>query len=288
MERIKHAIEKARAGEPVRARRHGPVSRAPQVTETAAPQPTAKPGQEAVPGEPVAVEYAHTSVLPLDPAHLERNRIISHQRTHPASGVFDVLRTKVLQKMDENGWRTLAITSPTTDSGKTLVAINLALSIAQQSHRTALLVDFDLRRPSVALTMGLNHSASLNDVLEGRADLREALVNPGIERFVVLPTKQAVAGASEVLSSAKVSKLISDVRDRYADRIVIFDLPPVLLADDVMTVLPRIDCVLMVVASGLSTDKEVEEAMLRLSKVNVLGVVLNKDDAPAQQPYAYY
>lgn len=262
MERIKHAIEKAKTGEPLETSRH----------ET----PSTDLG---------SIHYVETDMVALDASHLDRHRIISHQKTHSASWVFDVLRTQVLQKMDENGWKTLAITSPSSESGKSLVAINLAMSIAQLTNRTALLVDFDLRRPSVARYLGLKRTLSLNDFLDGSVGIEKVLVNPGVERLVVLPTNQAVAGASEVLSSAKVADFINEVRDRYSDRVVIFDLPPVLAADDVMTILPRIDCVLMVVGSGVSTQKEVEEAMNRLSKANFLGVVLNKDESPTQNVY---
>lgn len=288
MERIKHAIERAKAEGSPTARLVSPVVLAVDQAEPP-PHPrdlkTPRPSEADARDEPITVQYAQTEVVSLDPSHLERERIISHQRTHPASWAFDVLRTKVLQKMDENGWRTLAITSPSVDSGKTVTAINLAMSIAQQDHRTALLVDFDFRRPSVASCLGLNRSPSLNEVLDGLADLGDALVNPGIERLVVLPTNQPMQGASEVLSSAKVTKLIHDVRERYRNRVVVFDLPPILSADDVMTVLPRMDCVLLVVASGTSTEKEVEEAMHRLGKANLLGIVLNKDEAPTQNAY---
>ena len=262
MQRIKLAIEKARIGETKGQIRH-----------------------EAAPGDLGSVQYSETAVVSLDAAHLDSFRIISHQKTHPASWAFDVLRTQVLQKMDENGWRTLAITSPGVESGKAVVAINLAMSIAQQTNRTALLVDFDLRRPSVARSLGLNRTVSLNDFFDGRASIGEALVNPGIERLVVLPTNHPVARASEVLSSVKVGDLIDEVRERYSDRIVMFDLPPILAADDVMSVLPRIDCVLLVVGSGVSTESEVEETMSRLSKANLLGVVLNKDESPVQNAY---
>ena len=285
MERIKLAIEKAKAAEAGSARPDAPLLRKVSDSETPAGESSSSIRREASPGEASSVHYTQTAVVSMDAAHLERHRVVSHQKTHPASWAFDVLRTQVLQKMDENGWRTLAITSPSVESGKTVVAINLAMSIAQQTNRTALLVDFDLRRPSVARYLGLNRSLSLNDFLDGRANVGDALVNPGIERFVVLPTNQPVTGASEVLSSSKVGHLIDDLRERYSDRIVIFDLPPVLAADDVMSVLPRIDCVLMVVGSGVSTENEVEEAMSRLSKANLLGVVLNKDEAPVQNAY---
>lgn len=285
MERIKLAIEKAKVAGADTAR--SDVSRLRKVRDwdTSEGGPDAAQKRESASVDLGSVEYVQTAVVPMDDGHLERHKIIAHRKNHPAGWAFDVLRTQVLQKMDENGWRTLAITSPSVESGKSVVAINLAMSIAQQTNRTALLVDFDLRRPSVARYLGLNRSRSLNDFLEGSADISETLVNPGVERFVVLPTNRPVPGASEVLSSAKMTNLIGDLRERYSDRIVIFDLPPVLAADDVMAVLPRIDCVLMVVGSGVSTQNEIEETMSRLSKASLLGVVLNKDEAPVQNAY---
>lgn len=279
MERIKLAIKKAKDGEADSKKSDSHPLRKGPVAESSIERLKGEPGDLG------SLKYEQTAVVSLEPEHLDRHRIVAHQKAHPSSWSFDVLRTQVLQKMDENGWRTLAITSPSVESGKTLVAINLAMSIAQQTNRTALLVDFDLRRPSVARYLGLKRPSSLNDYLSGQVGIAEALVNPGIERLVVLPTNSPVFGASEVLSSDKVGNLISELRERYSDRIVIFDLPPVLAADDVMTVLPSIDCVLMVVASGVSTKSEVEEAMRRLSKAELLGVVLNKDEAPMQNAY---
>lgn len=279
MERIKLAIEKAKANGREEARvgtsALGDVGRMPPVAlASVQSRPSSGP-----------VQYKHTAVVELDPVHLENHRVIAHQKTHLASWAFDFLRTQVLQKMDENGWRTIAITSPSLESGKTLVSINLAMSIAQQSQRTALLVDFDLRRPSVARVLGLKQPVSLNEVLAGEADVSQAMVSPGFDRLVVLPTNRSMPRASELLSSPAVVDLIGELRKRYDDRIVIFDLPPVLVADDVMAVLPHVDCVLMIVASGVSDKAELEEAMNRVSRANLIGVVLNKDTAPAQQDY---
>lgn len=280
MERIKLALEKAKAqqtGQPV---------------AVAAPTPVATPAGPTPPSTPAAlldeaaeVQYVNTRVVELDPAHLEAHRIVAFDKNHPSNWAFDVLRTQVLQKMDQNGWRTLAITSPTLESGKSVVSINLATSIAHQTQRTAMLVDFDLRRPSIARYLGLPAPTSLNEVFDGTAQVADALVNPGLPRLVVLPAQRPVPKSSELLSSRKVGHIISDLRDRYQDRIVIFDLPPVLAADDVIAVLPRIDCVLMVVGSGMSSQKEIEEAMRHLSGANLLGVVLNKDEAPVRKGY---
>ena len=281
MERIKLAIEKAKS-EAQPATRVDPVLVPPPRREPPVLDATFAMGSDE--GHPAP----RTEVVDLNDAHLERNRVIAHQKAHPVSWAFDLLRTQVLQKMDEKGWRTIAITSPTVESGKTLVSINLAISIAQQTDRTALLVDFDLRRPSVAASLGLRRDICLNDVLAGRADIPSALVNPGMERLVILPTLKPEVNAAETLASPKVGQLIQELRNRYSDRTVIFDLPPVLVADDVLALLPHVDCVLLVVASGGSTDKEIEESMVRLKGAKLVGVVLNKDDAPAQGGYGYY
>lgn len=280
MERIKLAIEKAKNGDLAL------VSARESAANTSRQEPVSASVQTQ-PLPPDSIQYRETEVVPLDDSHLERHRVIAHKKTHPASWAFDVLRTQVLQQMEEKGWRTLAITSPSVESGKTLVAINLAMSIAQQTNRTALLVDFDLRRPKVAANLGLRRKTSLNEVLEDGVDVALAMVNPGLERLVVLPTDRPVPKAAEVLASGRVRELISELRDRYGDRVVIFDLPPILVADDVMAVLPHVDCVLLVVGSGASSEKEIEEAMMRLSKSNLLGLVLNKDDAPMKSSYYY-
>lgn len=279
MERIREAIERARS-------QHAEPDRGPRsVRSWPERRASAAPGTTSSPGEDAEIHYERTAVVELDREHLENHRIVAHQKSHPASWAFDLLRTQLLQKMDENGWRTVAITSPTMESGKTVVAINLAISIAQQTNRTSLLIDFDLRRPRIASMLGLHRDCSLNQVLIGSAEIEDAMVNPGIPRLVVLPTQQAVPSSSEVLGSGKVAGLMNELRERYTDRVIVVDLPPVLAADDVLAVLPRVDCVLMVVGNGTSTRKEIDETMNRLSKFPLLGVVLNKDDAPSSSEY---
>lgn len=272
MERIKQAIEKARHSTPLGNATTGLV-------------PTRSSTSAASGISPKELEHIQAEVVTLDSAHLERHRIVAFNKTHPANWAFDVLRTKVLKKMVDNGWKTLAITSPTIESGKTVVAINLAASIAHLTEQTAMLVDFDLRRPRVAQYLGLSSQFSLNDVFENQSALSSACVRPQLPGLVVLPTARPVPKSSELLSSQKVASIIGELRDRYQDRIVIFDLPPVLTADDVIAVLPRIDCVLLVVGNGMSSQKDIEEAMRRMPESHLLGVVLNKDDSPVEHGY---
>lgn len=277
MERIKQAIEKVKSqnfGGPDRTQ-----SRPSNQDKVTGPRPF-KSYEELA-----DIRYDYTRVVKLRKEHLEKSRIVAFDKSDPKCMTFDLLRTHVLQKMQENGWRTLAITSPTPEAGKTVVAINLAMSIAQQTNKTAMLVDFDLRRPKVGAYLGIHMEKSLNDLLDGTAELRDVLVNPDIPRLVVLPTKNSVKHSSETLSSKKTADLIKDLRERYHSRIVIFDLPPLLVTDDAIALLPQIDCVLMVVANGMSTEHEIEDSLRLLPLENLIGTVLNKADA---DPKAYY
>jgi capsular exopolysaccharide synthesis family protein len=277
MERIKQAIEKVKSQHSSEASRE----RSRLGTQGAA----SKPSTTQIQDELVDIRYVYTRVVKLRREHLEKSRIVAFNKNDPKSMTFDLLRTHVLQKMEENGWRTLAITSPTPESGKTVVAINLAMSIAQQTNKTAMLVDFDLRRPKVGTYLGIPMEKSLNDFLEGTASLQDVLVNPELQRMVVLPTRSPVRNSAETLSSRKVADLIKDLRQRYKSRIVIFDLPPLLVADDALAIFPQIDCVLMVVANGMSTRREIEDSLRLLPAAKLIGTILNKAEVETQ---AYY
>ena len=224
----------------------------------------------------VNVEYEQTRVVALNHNHLAKNRIIASNKNNNLSLGFDILRTQVIKKMLKNGWRTIAITSPVESCGKTMVSINLAMSIAHLTNRTAMLVDFDLRRPTVAKYLGLPTEPSLNDVLSGKASIAETLINPGLDRFVILPTAMPVKNSSEVLSSRKVKSLVTELRDRYDERIVIFDLPPLLGTDDAMIMLSQVDCVLVVIGNGMVSKTDLAESMRYVDSEKLLGTVLNK------------
>lgn len=278
MERIKQAIEKVKAQQP------GKASHAAQL-RPGSQGALLTPRSSQAHGELGNISYKNTRTVRLRAEHLEKNRIVAINKNDPKGMPFDLLRTYVLQKMEENGWRTLAITSPTPESGKTVVAINLAISVAQQTNRTALLVDFDLRRPKVGTYLGISMEKSMNDLIDETAELPDVLVNPGIPRLVVLPAKNPVKKSSETLSSRKIENLIKDLRERYESRIIIFDLPPVLVADDASVLLPHIDCVLMVVANGMSTKREIDDSIRLIPPEKLIGTILNKAEI---EPISYY
>jgi protein-tyrosine kinase len=279
MERIKQAIEK------VKAQQQSGAAVRPAQPLFGTQAATFTPRNPQPHDELENVSYRYTRVEKLEGEHLKKNHIVAFNKNDPKSISFDLLRTHILQKMEENGWKTLAITSPTPESGKTMIGINLAMSIAHQTNKSAILVDFDLRRPKMGNYLGISMEKSLNDFLDGSAELQDVLVNPGIPRLVLLPTRNPVRKSSETLSSKKVENLIKELRERYESRVVIFDLPPMLVADDVIVLLPNIDCVLMVVANGMSTKQEIEDSLRHIPPNKLIGTVLNKADA---EPIPYY
>ena len=199
-----------------------------------------------------------------------------------------MLRTQVLQSMDLKGWKTLAVTSPTPACGKTLTALNLALSIARQPERSVLLVDLDFRKPHVATSLGLKCDEGVLSVLEGRMTLSDAIVAARVDnlQFMVLPTAATIS-SSELMSSHAMTAMLDDIEREYQSRMTILDLPPILTGDDVIALLPQVDCVLLVAAVGTSTVAEIEECRRHLQSAQVVRVVLNKVPEAGTNYYHY-
>ena len=211
-------------------------------------------------------------------AYLLSKRIVTHEGVDQRSRPYDVLRTQVLRSMGLKGWTVLGVTSPTPGCGKTVTAINLALSIARQPDRAVVLVDLDLQKPQIASCLGLRSAAGgVLDLLAGRETLRRVAisVHVGNLRIVVLPT-QASRGSSELMGSREMRAMLQDIRQTYRSHVIIVDLPPILSGDDVIAILPQIDCVLFVAAVGLSKASEVEECNRHLQSSHLVRVVVNK------------
>ena len=238
-------------------------------------------------GSPEDGPGAESQETALDSAHLQSKRIISHLITDPRSRSFDMLRTQVLRAMDLKGWKTLAITSPTPACGKTLTALNLSISIARQPERSVLLVDLDFQKPQVAACLGLKCDEGVLSVLEGRTALSDAIIPARLDnlRFMVLPTASAI-GSSELISSRAMAAMLEDLRTEYHSKIIILDLPPILSGDDVIAILPQVDCALLVTAVGTTTVAQLKECNKHLQSAEVVRIVLNK--APETSEHYYY
>jgi len=207
----------------------------------------------------------------------------------PRADVFRVLRTNLLRQLRQNNWNSFVITSPTPNAGKTFLSINLAMAIALEGNQTVMLVEADFRRPRIGHYLGLDVEPGIVDYLTGRVSLEEVLINPGIERLVMLLGRESQVITSELMSSPKMIKLVQEIKSRYEFRIVIFDIPPLLVADDAMLFLPLVDAAVLVVEDGANTSDELQHSMHILEQTNLLGLVLNKSrQAPMIQQYGYY
>lgn len=223
----------------------------------------------------MSILYSKTRVVELDSAVLEKNKVIHAGGTDEKTAAYKLLRTQILHRMRENNWKSLAITSPREGEGRTLTAINLAISLARDVNHTVLLVDLDMRRPSVANYLGFNPTIGIDDCLLDNVPVQEALFNPGIERLVVLPCRNSFSSSSELLSSPPMQKLAEELKARYPERLVIFDLPPLLARDDLLAFSPYIDAALLVAREGKTRKADLQRAMEMLKSVNVIGTVLN-------------
>lgn len=229
--------------------------------------------------------YTRTKIVDLTRESLERQRVIAGLYNNPQSAVFRMLRTQILKKMRDNDWQTLAITSPTTGEGKSLVASNLAVAMAMELNQTILLVDMDLRNPSLNQYFSLNAQFGLKDYLEQDIDLEDVLLNPGIQRLVILPGKKRAEDSAELLSSPKMAELVTDLKTQYDSRIIIFDVPPILQTDDVLLSADYFDATLLVIEDGKNKEAEIAKSMQLLEGYHLIGTVLNKSDKPPIHQY---
>jgi protein-tyrosine kinase len=275
MERIQAAIQKAkeRRGEIAVAERvlpPGALGRA-----RGAPQPAVGPAwAELAPFEP-------------EPRLMARNRIVTFADVDPAHVTFDMMRTKILRAMRQNGWTSLGVTSPSSECGKTTLTINLAFSFGHQPDVRTVLVDLDLRRPAIARHLGLTAPQSMASVLHGTRPVAENFVRYG-ENLAIGTNATAVRSSSELLLSPATAQGVASLKAAFQPDIILYDMPPMLMSDDLMAFVPHLDCVLLVAAAERTRVDEVDKCEHDLAEqTNVLGVVLNKCRYMGED-YGYY
>lgn len=205
-----------------------------------------------------------------------------------AVAAYRMLRTRLLQRARTQGWTTIAITSAGANDGKTLTAINLALSMAREKSREIVLLDMDMRNPSVCRVLGVHPPLELRTYLEQGEGARELFFSIGSDNLLIAGSSTPTEHASELLASQRFEELFQIVRQGTVDPVVLIDLPPVLLTDDALVVAPKIDAVLVVASEGVTGRSDLSKALHLLSDFTVAGVVLNRaaDTTPGYE-YGY-
>lgn len=223
---------------------------------------------------------------PVDWAELRERRIVRWDDTRMAAHAYRMLRTQLLQRARAHGLSTIGVVSAARGEGKTLTAINLALSLAAEPNQTVLLVDFDLRRPSVGRMLGLRIDRGLEAWFAGTARIEELWCGiEGVDRLFVLPTLTPVPQSSEVLARATSHRMLVDLKERDPGRMLIVDLPPALLSDDALTVAPQLDAVVLVVTEGRTRREDVSRLLELLGNTRVAGTVLNRSSESERRAY---
>jgi capsular exopolysaccharide synthesis family protein len=189
---------------------------------------------------------------------------------------FDMLRTRVLQQIEPQGWRRIAVTSPDPACGKSTVAANLAFSLARQEGQRVLLIELDLRKPSLAKLLGIQPGAGIGDLLAGDAKIEDCALRLG-RNLAVIPANGPSRNPAELLRSPGTIAALANIESCLAPTITLFDLPPMLANDDAMAFVGRTDCAILVAAAEATTIKQIDACERDLAtQTNVLGVVLNK------------
>ncbi len=270
VERLKVAIEKARA-----QRAGAPPADRPTPPE-AAPRGPADP-------------WSALPAVTVDERRLERERIITYNKSHPSHVAFDVLRTRLLKTCKDNGWSVIGLVSPRKGCGKSLLSCNLAFSAARRPEIRTVLLDLDLRAPRVAHKIGVFGDWRISRCLRGEADWPALLRRVGANLAVGLNSGSEPHPA-EVLQSQSTSAAMARLRETFRPDLVVVDLPPLLAVDDAIGFLHNLDAVIMVAAAGSTRAKEIAECEALISaSTNLLGVVLNKFEGVGNdsQLYAY-
>ncbi|MEA1946694.1 MAG: AAA family ATPase [Thermodesulfobacteriota bacterium] len=231
--------------------------------------------QEATP--PV---YSETRSIELDLEKLAKNRCVCVFPDSPETEYYRVLWANIKQHSRENNWNTIMITSAYTREGKTLTAINLAITVAKEFNQAVLLVDCDLKRQSIHRYLDFPSEKGIVNHLVDDFPLKDLIVWPGIEKLTLISGGKPVANSAKLLGSPKMKALVYEIKNLHDDQYVILDAPPILGWADIIAFAPLADCILMVVEEGRTSIQDVKNALEMIPTEKFLGFILNRRNLP--------
>ncbi len=270
MSRIEQALEKTAA------------ARKRQIT----PVTTIDP----IPAKKTAESNSMDLLLETPPLKINDHMLVTMYDNHDAaSEEYNKLRSRIITlTQGDEFYNTLMVTSTIGEEGKTLTAINLAIAMAKGYDNTVLLVDADLRRPSLHKVFNLKPKVGLIQCLTENVPISDALIKTGIGKLVILPAGGSSSNPVELLASNQMKELVSELKHRYPERYVIFDTPPILPFADAQVLAPVVDGTIFVVREGKAKLKDVKEAIHSLHDTNIFGLVYNDARIYTKKPNYYY
>ncbi len=225
---------------------------------------------------------------PIEGVSMSNRLLVAASDPHtPTAEEYRKLKSVVVKiTKGENFRNMLMVTSSVGSEGKSITALNLALTLAQEYDHTVLLVDADLRKPSLHSYLGMEQRVGLSECLLDGVSVRDALIKTGIGKLSLLPAGREVRNPVEIFSSQKIRNFFLEMKNRYQDRYVIIDTPPVLPFAETRSMASIVDGALIVVKEGRVPLRNVSETLECLKGTNILGIVYN--EATVESPIGYH
>lgn len=263
-------------------------------SETASPAPSSRTPSAAARSTPAAaaapVERIVAPYVPVDAKACDEHRVLLDDtavQNHDAVAAYRILRTRILHRARARGWTTIGITSAGPNDGKSLTSLNLSLSLAPERNSEVVLLDMDMRNPSVCRCLGVEPPIGMLEYLERRATPRDVFFSIGVDNLTIASGNTATEQASELLGTTQFEDLIHYVKQHTANPIILIDLPPLLSTDDALVIAPRVDAMLLVVAEGITDRSALSKAVELLSEFPMAGLVLNRAVEAQAHGYGY-
>ncbi len=224
--------------------------------------------------------------LAIDHSHVQDHRVVGFGGVSPnALSAYRMIRTRLLQSMRTNHWRSIAVSSAGMGEGKSLTSINLALSLSREGNQNVFLIDLDMRRPTICKYLGVYPKRGVQDFFEGHTDAASIFFRIGAPGLVIATVTESRDNSSELLSSERLPQLIDYVFNVDPKAVLLLDMPPLLVADDALAVMPRVDAILLVATEGKTKRADLAAAIELVQQFGLAGVVLN---ASAESVAHYY
>ena len=292
MGKIFEALEKSKKEN----KRSAPAN---QPAGQSANQPISQPANQPI-SQPVSQPTGQPVNRQIFKDNLDENLVTLLNPQSFESEQFKILRTNLLFPVSGKSPRCIMITSALPGEGKSFVSANLAISIAQNIDEHVLLMDCDIRKPTMHSAFGFVDVQGLSEYLSKGISLSSLLIKTDLNKLTLLPAGSPPANPAELLSSQQMSELIKEVKERYNNRYIIIDSPPPQLTAETSAIARHVDGIIFVVKYGSTPRHIVTKLINILGKEKILGVVVNYFDARSSmynryskygkyyQKYSYY
>ena len=224
------------------------------------------------------VMTADKTLMSYNDDNIDKNLVALLQPLSFEAEQFKMLRTNILFPVSGKTPRSVMVTSAVPDEGKSFVAANLAISIAQGIQEHVLLIDCDIRLPKVHTQFGFGNVPGLSEYLSNGTPISSLILKTKVDKLSIMPGGRPPHNPSELLSSQQMSNLLKETRDRYSDRFIVIDSPPPTLTAETSAISRQVDGILVVVEYGSTPRKMVLDLVDIVGRKKVLGIILNKFD----------